>query len=125
MRLESDASVNKHGALSALARNLRLAVIQGTLLYASEITWVGESSAGMEREYQRVISALGRATLGAFKSTPPAIIMAESELAPARAQPDSRQASFARQLMARPKDHHGPTNQRRSWSDESPPSVSG
>ena len=31
---------------------------------------MGESSAGTEREYQRATSALGRATLGAFKPTP-------------------------------------------------------
>ena len=39
----------------------------------------------MEPEYQGAISAMGRATLGAFRSTPLGIVVAESKPTPARA----------------------------------------
>ena len=61
----------------------------------------------MEREYQRNISAMGRAILGAFRSTPLGTIMAESRLAPAKPLPDSRQDRYAQRLMARLTDHGG------------------
>ena len=42
--------------------------MQGTRLYASELTWDGNK--GVEGEYQRAISRMGRSMLGAFRSTP-------------------------------------------------------
>ena len=51
---------------------------------------------------------MGRATLGAFRSTPLGIITAESGLTPARALLDHRQAGFAQRLYARPRDGDGP-----------------
>ena len=42
--------------------------VQGTMLYASELTWNGGK--GVEKEYQLAINRMGRASLGAFRSTP-------------------------------------------------------
>lgn len=53
--------VNQYGAPQAAARNPQMALIQGTMLYASEPTWNGRTRA--EGEYQRAINRMGRATL--------------------------------------------------------------
>ena len=45
---------------------------------------------------------MGRATLGAPRFTPLGIVVAESDLTPARALLDHRQARFARKLLTRP-----------------------
>ena len=58
--------VNKNG-IPLTARNLQTAIIQGTMLYAAELIWRGK----MEREYQLSINRMGRATTGAFRTTPP------------------------------------------------------
>ena len=51
---------------------------------------------------------MGRATLGAFGSTPLGIAAAESDAIPARPLLDYRQAKFTQRLHARPKDGEGP-----------------
>ena len=51
---------------------------------------------------------MGKASLGAFRSTPLGTVTAESGLTPARALLSHRQASFARRLHARPRDGDGP-----------------
>ena len=92
-----------------------MAIIQDTLLYASELAWQGSEARGpggrsMERGYQGIISRMGGATTGTFNFTPLGIVMAESKLAPAGPLLDYRQAKFTQRLMARPKDprHQGP-----------------
>ena len=62
----------------------------------------------IEKDYQRIINKMGRATTGTFQSTPLGIVMAESKLASAGPLPDFCQASFMKRLMARPKGNHGP-----------------
>ena len=57
---------------------------------------------GVAREYQDAINRMGKATLGAFQSTPLGIVTAESGLTPARALLDHRQAGFTRRQFARP-----------------------
>lgn len=54
------------------------------------------------------ISKVGRATTGAFRSTPLGIVMAASGLAPVKPSLDHRQAKFTQRLMARHRGHHGP-----------------
>ena len=76
------------------------------MLYASELTWNGKK--GFEDEYQLAINRMSRASLGAFPSTPRGIIMAESELTPARALLDHRRARFTQRLIARPQGGQGP-----------------
>ena len=83
-----------------------MAIIQGTMLYASELTWGGGK--GVEGEYQAAINRMGRATLGAFRSTPLGIVAAESGHTSARPLLDYRQARFAQRLHARPRDGEGP-----------------
>ena len=60
--------VSTYGVPPAAARTLQSTIIQGTVLYASELTWSG--GRGVEGEYQRAISWMGRAVLGTFRSTP-------------------------------------------------------
>ena len=55
-----------------------MALVQGTMLYAAELTWNGQT--GVEGGYQRAINRMGRSTLGAFKYTPQGIVTAESGL---------------------------------------------
>ena len=64
--------VSTYGVPPAAARGLQMAIVQGTMLYASELTWSGGQ--GVEGEYQRAINRMGRATLGAFRSTPLGIV---------------------------------------------------
>ena len=90
----------------ASARNLQMAVIQGTLLYAAELTWSRRKS--MEGEHQEAINCMGRATLGAFRSTSTGVVVAESKLTPARALLDHRQARLTQRLLARPQGGQGP-----------------
>ena len=98
--------VSKYGVPPASTRNLQSAIVQGTMLYAAELTWNGKR--GVEKEYQDAINRMGRATLGAFRSTPLGILAGESGLTPARALLDHRQGSFARRLYAQPRDDKGP-----------------
>ena len=97
--------VTAHGVPPASARDLQSAVVQGTLLYAAELTWNGRR--GMEGEYQAAINRMGHASLGVFRSTPLGIVTAESALAPARALLDHRQARLALRLLARPEGGDG------------------
>ena len=62
----------------------------------------------MEKDFQKIINKMGRATTGTFGSTPLGIVMSESKLAPAGPLLDFRQACFAQRLMARPKGSNGP-----------------
>ena len=73
------------------------------MLCASELKW-----SGVEGEYQRAINRMARPTLGAFRSTPQGIIVAESGLTPARPLLEHRQARFAHRLYARPQGGGGP-----------------
>ena len=98
--------VSQFGVPPAAARNLQAAIVQGTMLYASELTWNGKK--GVEEEYQLAINRMSRASLGAFPSTPRGIIMAESGFTPARALLDHRRARFAQRLIARPQGGRGP-----------------
>ena len=98
--------VSKYGVPPTSTRNLQMAVVQGTMLYGAELTWNGKK--GVAREYQDAISRMGRATLGAFQSTPLGIVAAESGLAPAGALLNHRQASFTQRLFARPQGGEGP-----------------
>ena len=98
--------VSKYGVPPAATRNLQSAVVQGTMLYAAELTWNGKKK--VEGEYQQAINRMGRAKLGAFRSTPLGIVAAESGLTPARALLNHRQARFAQRLYARPQDGGGP-----------------
>lgn len=96
--------VNKNG-IPLTARNLQTAIIQGTMLYAAELIWRGKK---MESEYQISINRMGRATMSAFRTTPPGIVMAESKLTPTKPLLDYHQAKFMQRPMARPKGHQGP-----------------
>ena len=98
--------VNKYGVSPAAARNLQAAIIQGTMLYASELTWNGKDN--VEREYQLAISRMGGASLGAFQTAPRGIIMAESGFTPAGALLVCRHARFAQRLVARSRGGQGP-----------------
>ena len=42
------------------------------MLYESDLTWNGEKE--VEKEYQLAINQMGRASLGAFQSTPCGIV---------------------------------------------------
>ena len=97
--------VNQHGVPPAAARNLQAAIVQGTILYASELTWNGKESVG--REHQLAINRMSRESLGAFQTTPRGIIMAESGFTPARALLDHQRARFAQRLIARPQRVRG------------------
>ena len=88
--------VSKYGVPPAASRNLQSAIVQGTILYASELTWKGQKS--VEGEYQLAISRMGKATLGTFQSTPRGIAAGESGLTPARASLNHRQARFTQRL---------------------------
>jgi hypothetical protein len=98
--------VNQYGVPPASARNLQAAIVQGTMLYASELTWNGQDK--VEGPYQLAINRMARATLGVHQSTPRGIIMAESGFTPARALLDHRRARFAQRLYARPQGGQGP-----------------
>ena len=98
--------VSQYGVPPAAARNLQAAIVQGTMFYASELTWSGKK--GVEDEYQLAINRMSRASLGAFPATPRGIIMAESGFTPARALLDHRRARFAQRLIARPQGGQGP-----------------
>ena len=85
--------VTRHGLTPASARNLQQAMISGTMLYASELTWNGSKK--MERDTQPILNRMGRASLGVRRTTPLGIVAAESSLTPARALLDHAQARFA------------------------------
>ena len=60
--------VNQYGIPPVSARNLQMSLVQGTMLYAAELTWSGRK--GVEGKYRRAINRMVRSTLGAFRSTP-------------------------------------------------------
>lgn len=97
----------RHGVPPSSARNLQMAIIQGTMLYASELTWRGQR--GMEGEHQAAINRMRRATLGAFKTTPLGTVAVESALTPARAPLGHRHPAIPGQT--------GGGERRRSWGD--------
>ena len=72
--------VTRHGLPPASARNLQQAIVSGTMLYASELTWNGSKT--MERETQLVLNRMGRASLGVRQTIPVGIVAAESGLTP-------------------------------------------
>lgn len=97
--------VNQYGVPPAAARDLQLALVQGTMLYESELTWGGQK--GVKGEYQRAINRMARSTLGASRP-PQGTLAAESGLTPARALLDHHQARFAQRLLSRPQSGGGP-----------------
>ena len=91
--------VNQYGVSPAAARNLQAAIIQGTMLYASELTWNRKDN--VEREYQLAINRMSRASLGAFQTAPCGIIMAEwlhTSQGPPRPSPRPLRAAPRRQI---------------------------
>ena len=98
--------VNQYGVPPAAARNLQSVIVQGTMLYTSELTWNGRNN--IEDEYQLAINRMGRASLGAFQTTPRGIVAAESGFTPARALLNHRRARFAQRLYTRPRGGQGP-----------------
>ena len=82
-----------------------MALVQGTILYAAELTWSGQK--GIGGEYKRAINRMARFTLGAFRPITQGILEADSGLASARALLDNRQTRFTQRLYARPKDGGG------------------
>ena len=98
--------VNQYGVPPAAARNLQAAIVQGTMLYASEPTWNGRGN--VEREYQPAINRISRAVLGAFQTTPRGAIMAGGGFAPAGALSGHRRARFAQRHFAGPKERERP-----------------
>jgi ribonuclease HI len=99
--------VGRNGVPPAAARNLQTAIVQSTMLYASELTWTGQEGP-MSREYQLAINRMARSTLGCLPSTPLGALARESGLTPAHPLLDYRQARYAQRLMARPVGHGGP-----------------
>ena len=93
--------VNQYGVPPASARNLQAAIVQGTVLYASELTWNGQDN--VEGPYQLAINRMARATLGVHQSTPRGIIMAESGFTPARALLDHRRPASRRGFTPGPR----------------------
>ena len=67
--------VSQYGAPPTSARNLQMPLVQGTMLYATGLTWSGQK--GVEGEYQRAVNRMARSTLGAFRSTPQGILAVE------------------------------------------------
>ena len=51
-----------------------MAIVQSTMPYAAELAWNGGKE--QEGEYQSATNRMGRATLGAFQSTPLGIVAA-------------------------------------------------
>ena len=97
--------VNQYGVPPASARNLQAAIVQGTMLYASEQTWNDQDK--VEGPYQLALNRMARVTPGVHQSTPRGI-MAESGFTPARALLDHRRARFAQKLYTRPQGGQGP-----------------
>ena len=58
-----------YGVPPAAALNLQMAIVQGTMLYASELTWNG-GWGWRANIYQGATNRIGRATLGVFQSAP-------------------------------------------------------
>lgn len=89
----------RYGVPPASARNLQTAIIQGTMQQSSP-----GSQKGKDGEYQAAVSRMGRATVGAFRTTQLGIVATESTLTPARALLDHRQARYPQRLLrlARP-----------------------
>lgn len=85
--------VNKHGIPPTSAKNLQTAVIQGTLLNASELALRRSKSKAKEMYYQRMISKMGKASIGAVHSTPLGIVIAETKLTPSGPLLDFRKVS--------------------------------
>ena len=98
--------VNQYGVPPASARNLQAAIVKGTMLNASELTWNRQDK--VERPHQLAINGMARATLGVHRSTPRGSIMAGSGFMPTRALLDHRRARFAQRLYARPQRGQGP-----------------
>lgn len=74
--------ISTYGVPPPAARNLQMAIVQGTTLYAPELTWSG--GLRVEGEYQRATNRVGRAILGVIRSTPLGVIATESGHTPAR-----------------------------------------
>jgi len=72
--------VGQNGIPPSSARNLQTAIIQSTMIYASELTWTGKGP--MEREYQLAINQMARNTLGCLPSIPLGALIRESNLTP-------------------------------------------
>ena len=56
-----------------------MTIVQGNMLYASELTWNGRKGVGGEQ--QADINRIDRAGLGAFESTPLGVVVSSREQA--------------------------------------------
>ena len=93
--------VGGNGIPPASARALQMAIIHGSMLYGTELTWMGQRE--MAREFQLVINRMARGTTGCFRDTPLAIITQEAHTRPAEALLDYRQARYAQRLLRQPR----------------------
>ena len=98
--------VSQYGVPPGSARTLSMSLVQGTMMYAAELTWNGQKE--VEGEYQRAINRMARSMSGAFRSTPTGILAGKSGHTPARATLDHRQSRWAQRLLARPQGGGGP-----------------
>ena len=80
-----------------------MALVQGTVLYTSKLTWNGGQRGVPERHWPDGQSHAESVLIGSL-----GIIIAESGLTPARALLSHRQARFSQRLHARPRDGEGP-----------------
>ena len=93
---------------------LQAAIVQGTMLYASELTWNGLDK--VEGPYQLAINMMASATLEVHQSISWGIITAERGFMPARALLDHRRACYAQRLSASPQGGQGHANRPASPS---------
>ena len=73
--------VSKYGVPPVSYHDLQMTIVQGTMFYTAELTWNGKEN--VADEYQKAISRMGCATLGAYQSTPLGIVTTESGPTPA------------------------------------------
>ena len=81
------------------ASNLQAAIVQGTMLYASRLTWNGGKGVGGGCRLS--INRMGQASLGAVRTKPRGILAAESGITTARALLDDDRADALRQFLGR------------------------
>ena len=77
-----------------------MSLVQGSMLYAAELTWSGLK--GVEGRYQRAINRMAKSAMGAFRTTAQGILAAESGPTPAKALLGRRRAMFAQMLLSKP-----------------------
>ena len=106
--------VHKHGVQPISARNLQIAIIQGTILYASELIWLGGDARGLggksvEKGYQKIINQMGRARTGTFRSTPLGIVMVRKQDGPGWADAGLQASKIHPEAYGSPQEISWPT----------------